>query len=46
MGKRWLIPVFPIRWYVGDGSIVRLMAFTDENEMNDVPDRIYKYGSS
>jgi kynurenine formamidase len=45
LGKRVTIAGFPIRWHKGDGSIVRLVAFIDEDEMNDVPDRVYKYGT-
>jgi len=33
---------FPIRWYMGDGSIVCLVAESDEDDMNKVPDRVYK----
>lgn len=29
----------------GDGSIVRLVAMIDEDEINNVPTRIYKYGT-
>lgn len=43
VGKRFEISGFPIRWYMGDGSIVRLVATGDEDDMNDVPDRIYPY---
>jgi len=46
VGKRVTISGFPIRWYMGDGSIVRLVAMIDEDEMNQVPDRIYKYGTT
>jgi len=46
VGKRVKIMGFPIRWYMGDGSIVRLVAEIDEEELNDVPDRIYKYGTT
>lgn len=46
VGKRVMISGFPIRWYMGDGSIVRLVAFIDEDELNDVPPRVYKYGTS
>jgi kynurenine formamidase len=44
VGKRVKIMGFPLRWYMGDGSIVRLVAEIDEDEMNKVPDRVYKYG--
>lgn len=45
VGKRVTIAGFPIRWYMGDGSIVRLVAFIDEDEINkNVKPREYKYG--
>lgn len=44
VGKRVTISGFPIRWYMGDGSIVRLVAMIDEDEVNNVPERVYKYG--
>jgi kynurenine formamidase len=44
VGKRVKIMGFPIRWYKGDGSIVRLVAEIDEDDMNKVPDRVYPYG--
>ena len=46
VGKRVKIMGFPIRWYMGDGSIVRLVAEIDEDDMNNVPDRVYKYGTT
>lgn len=46
VGKRVTIAGFPIRWYKGDGSIVRLVAMIDEDELNDVEPREYKYGTS
>ncbi len=46
VGKRVKLMGFPIRWYMGDGSIIRLVAEIDEDEMNDVPDRVYKYGTT
>jgi hypothetical protein len=30
---------------MGDGSIVRMVAFIDENDLNNVPDRVYRYGT-
>jgi hypothetical protein len=30
---------------MGDGFIVRIVAFIDEDDLNDVPDRVYKYGT-
>jgi kynurenine formamidase len=44
VGKRVNIMGFPLRWYMGDGSIVRLVASIDESELNNVPKRVYKYG--
>lgn len=44
-GKRFRFFCFPIRWYMGDGAMVRCVAEIDEDEVNDVPDRTYTYGS-
>lgn len=44
VGKRFKFMAFPIRWYLGDGSMVRSVAEIDEDELNDIPDRIYPYG--
>jgi kynurenine formamidase len=46
VGKRVTIAGFPIRWYMGDGSIVRLVAMIDEDDMNPVQPRVYRYGTS
>jgi len=35
---------FPLRWYLGDGSIVWLVAQIDEAELKPVPRRVDKYG--
>ncbi|MFR1975611.1 MAG: hypothetical protein ACLS2X_01325 [Coprococcus sp.] len=35
---------FPLRWYMGDGSMARCVARIDEEKLNDVPERTYKYG--
>ncbi len=44
-GKRCTISAFPLRWWKGDGSIVRMVAFIDEDDINkDVPDREYPWG--
>lgn len=45
VGKRVKIMGFPLRWFNGDGSIVRLVAEIDEDELNDVPDRVYPHGT-
>jgi kynurenine formamidase len=45
VGKRFKFMAFPIRWYMGDGSMVRVAAEIDEDDMNPVPDRVYKYGT-
>jgi hypothetical protein len=42
-GKRFRFFCFPIRWYMGDGSMVRCVAEIDESELNDVPERTYTY---
>ncbi len=34
---------FPLRWYMGDGSMARCVARIDEDDMNDVPERTYLY---
>jgi kynurenine formamidase len=44
-GKRFRFFCFPIRWYMGDGAMVRCVAEIDEDDVNDVPDRTYTYGS-
>jgi kynurenine formamidase len=43
-GKRFRFFCFPLRWYLGDGSMVRCVAEIDEDDLNDVPERKYKYG--
>ena len=44
-GQRFTFCAFPLRWYMGDGTIVRAVAMIDEDKINkDVPDRVYKYG--
>lgn len=42
--QRFRFNCFPLRWYLGDGSMARCVAEIDEDKMNDVPDRVYKYG--
>jgi len=44
VGKRVTIMGLPLRWYMGDGSIVRMAALIDEKDINPVPPRVYKYG--
>ncbi len=44
-GKRFRFFCFPIRWFMGDGAMVRCVAEIDEEDINDVPDRTYTYGS-
>ncbi|WP_102869079.1 cyclase family protein [Pseudovibrio exalbescens] len=44
VNKRFKLMGFPIRWFKGDGSMVRLVAEIDEDDLNDVPDRVYPYG--
>lgn len=43
-GKRFRFYCFPLRWYMGDGSMVRCIAEIDEDDLNDVPSRTYTYG--
>jgi kynurenine formamidase len=43
-GKRFRFFAFPLRWWLGDGSMVRCAAEIDEDDLNPVPDRLYKYG--
>ncbi len=43
-GKRFRFYCFPLRWYLGDGSMARCVAEIDEEDLNDVPDRTYSYG--
>ena len=42
-GKRFRFNCFPLRWYLGDGSMARCVAEIDEDDVNDVPDRVYHY---
>ena len=37
---------FPLRWYMGDGSMARCSAEIDEDLLLDVPTRTYKYGGT
>ncbi len=44
-GKRCTISAFPLRWYKGDGSIVRMVAFIDEDDVvPGIAPREYKWG--
>lgn len=45
-GKRFHFYCFPMRWYMGDGSIARCVAEIDEDDLNDVPTREYFYGGT
>jgi kynurenine formamidase len=45
-GKRFRFFCFPLRWYLGDGSMARCAAEIDEDNLNDVPDRVYTYGGN
>ena len=42
-GKEFEFFCFPLRWYMGDGSMARCVARIDEDDLNDVPDRTYLY---
>ena len=38
---------FPLRWYMGDGSMARCVALIDEEDIDKtVADRTYKYGGT
>lgn len=43
-GKRFRFNCFPLRWYLGDGSMARCVAEIDEDDLNPVADRVYPYG--
>jgi len=43
-GKRFQFWCFPLRFYMGDGTMVRAVAQIDEDDLTGAPDRIYKYG--
>ena len=43
-GKRFRFYCFPLRWYLGDGSMARCVAEIEEDDLNDVPERTYQYG--
>jgi kynurenine formamidase len=45
-GKRFRFYCFPLRWYLGDGSMARCVAEIDEDDLNDVPTRTYTYGGN
>ena len=45
VNKRFRFFAFPIRWHLGDGSMVRCVAEIDEDDLNDVPSRTYPYGA-
>ncbi|MFQ9703923.1 MAG: hypothetical protein ACLR0U_21010 [Enterocloster clostridioformis] len=45
-GKRFRFYCFPLRWYMGDGSMARCAAGIDEEDLTDAPDRTYKYGGT
>jgi len=44
VGKRFRFMAFPIRWYLGDGAMVRCVAEIDEDDLVDAPERVYNYG--
>jgi kynurenine formamidase len=44
VGKRFQFWCFPLRWYMGDGTMVRCVAEIDDGDLTGAPDRIYKYG--
>lgn len=44
-GKRFRFFALPIRWHMGDGSMVRCVAEIDEEELVPAEERVYKYGA-
>lgn len=45
VGKRFRFFAFPLRWHLGDGSMVRCVAEIDEDDIVDAPERQYPYGA-
>jgi kynurenine formamidase len=45
-GKRFEFICFPMRWYMGDGSMARCIAKIDEDDLNPVPEREYFYAGT
>lgn len=46
-GKEFQFFCFPIRWYMGDGSMARCVAHIDEDLIDKtVPDRRYDYAGA
>ena len=46
-GKWFRFNCFPLRWYMGDGSMARCVAEVDEDDLvPGVPTRTYKYGGT
>ena len=45
VGKHFRFFAFPIRWHLGDGSMVRCVAEIDKDDLNDAPSRTYPYGA-
>ncbi len=44
-GKRFRFFAFPIRWHMGDGSMIRAVAEIDEDQIVAAPERLYPYGA-
>jgi kynurenine formamidase len=44
-GQRFRFFALPIRWHMGDGSMVRCVAEIDEDKVQPTEPRIYKYGA-
>jgi len=45
VGKRFRFIALPIRWHMGDGSMVRAVAEIDEDDIIPQPQRMYPYGA-
>jgi kynurenine formamidase len=42
--KRFKLNTFPLRWFKGNGFMARVIAGIDEDQINDVPERVYPFG--
>lgn len=45
-GKWFQFFCFPLRWHMGDGCMARCVAYIEEDQLEDVPTRTYKYGGT
>jgi kynurenine formamidase len=45
VNKRFRFYALPIRWHMGDGSMVRAVAEIEEDQINPAPERLYPFGA-